>query len=216
MLRIVHVVDDDEAVRRTTARTLSSAGFVPECYSSGNEFLARLETAQPGCILLDLRMPGLCGLSVQSALLDRQVDWPILVLTGYADLSAAVTALKNGALEFLQKPCRRGELVPALETGFRLLKARLQQVRRVGEAKTQISSLSPRELSVLHALADGMSHKVVAHHLGISIRTVEVHRARLLAKLGVRTLSEALRISFSAAMPARLGLPAAAFVDSPN
>ena len=198
MSAVVHVVEDDEGVRRTTARVLASAGFTPECYSSGTEFLDRVATATPGCILLDVRMPGLCGLSVQSALVERNICWPILILTGYADLSAAVVALKKGALEFLQKPCRKAELVPALESAFRILDAKLEQEERVELAKGQLALLTPRETAVFECLAQGMSHKVAAFHLGLSIRTVEVHRARLLSKLGVRTLSEALAISFAA------------------
>lgn len=215
--RVVHVVDDDEGVRRITSRTLASAGFEPVCYASGAEFLGLMPAASPGCILLDIRMPDLDGLRVQELLQQRGTDWPILILTGYADLGAAIAAMKRGALEFLQKPCRKPELVSALNAAFSVLEVRKEQAERLAVAQSSLARLSPREIEVLEALGQGMAHKVVAHELGISIRTVEVHRAQLLKKLGVRSLSEALRISFEAkAGAAQTRLPSRAIVDSPS
>lgn len=196
--RIVHVIDDDEAVRRTTARTVSSAGFEPSCHASGKEFLEAACAAPPGCVLLDIRMPEISGLQVLEALVERRIVWPVLILTGYADLPAAIASLKQGALEFLQKPCRKRELVPALYAAFAELDVRLANEGRIEMARSKLSMLSPREKDVLRLLAEGLPHKLVAFELGISVRTVEVHRSQLLRKLDVRSLSAALRISFEA------------------
>lgn len=212
--RIVHIVDDDDAVRRTTARTVNSAGFDAFCFPSGKEFLKAANTASPGCILLDIRMPEMSGLQVLEAIAERQLVWPVLILTGHADLSAAITSLKQGALEFLQKPSRKRELVPALDAAFAKLDARLENEARIRRARSKLATLSPRETDVLGLLAEGLPHKLVAYELDISVRTVEVHRSQLLRKLGVRSLSAALRISFEADVSEPKLLPKD--VETPN
>lgn len=196
--RIVHLVDDDDAVCRTTARVIESAGFDVSCYLSGKDFLQAASTATPGCILLDVRMPEMSGLQVLEALAERRISWPVLILTGHADLPVAITSLKRGAVEFLQKPCRKRELMPALYAAFAELELRLKRAKRIEMARSKLACLSPREAEVLRLLEDGMPHKLVAFELGISVRTVEVHRSQLLRKLDVRSLSAALRISFEA------------------
>lgn len=196
---IVHIVDDDEALRRTTSRILESAGYCTDAYCSGDEFLERMDAARPGCVILDVRMPGSDGLSVQDAMRARNVDWPILMLTGYADVKAAVKSLKAGAVDFLQKPYRRQQLIEAIAIAQARFADQSGAARVKLAARTRIDRLTPREAETLSELRKGLPHKIAAHNLGISVRTVEVHRAQALRKLEVRTLPEALQIFFEAA-----------------
>lgn len=197
--KLVHVVDDDEAIRRTITRMAGSAGYSAIGYASGDEFLAAVDSAEPGCVILDLQMPGADGLQVQRAMEERQSQFPVLVLTGHADVGSAVAALKGGAVDFLQKPLRRRQLIDALDSANRRLDEATDQIRRRNEAQACLDRLSPREVDSLEQLRKGLSHKMIAHNLGISVRTVEVHRASILRKFGVRSLSEALQIVFDAA-----------------
>ena len=197
MSNVVHVVDDDEGVRRTIARIVRDAGYTPREYCSGDAFLAEAQDAEPGCVVLDIRMPGTDGLGVQEQLGDRQAEFPVLILTGHADVDSAVGALKGGAVDFLRKPFRKQQLVEAIGTAQRRLAEGADQARRQKEARALVVRLSPREAETLELLRQGLPHKLVAHQLGISIRTVEVHRSNIMRKLEVRSLSEALEILFA-------------------
>ena len=194
----VHIVDDDEGMRRTIARIVGAAGYPVHEYSSGDAFLAEAASAAPGCVVLDLDMPGVGGLRVQQILSERQIALSVLILTGHGDVGAAVEALKGGAVDFLQKPFRRQQLIEAVEAAHRRLELESEALQRREEARARIDLLSPREKETLEELRRGLAHKVVAYNLGISIRTVEEHRARILRKLEVRSLSEALQILFDA------------------
>lgn len=195
----VHIVDDDDGLRRTTSRIMEAAGYRTYAYSSGDDFLEKIGDAEPGCVILDVRMPGTDGLSVQETMRERNVDWPILILTGYADVGAAVQSLKAGAVDFLQKPYRRQQLIDVVGIAQRRLADRTLETRKRSDARSRLARLTPREAETLSELRKGLPHKVAAHNLGISIRTVEVHRAQALRKLEVRTLPEALQIFFEAA-----------------
>ncbi|WP_066724400.1 response regulator FixJ [Sphingomonas pituitosa] len=196
----IHLVDDEESVRRSTSFMLRTSGYDVDTYPSGVAFLDKIEEAKPGCILLDVRMPEMDGIEVQAELARRGVKLPVIVLTGHGDVGTAVAAMKGGALDFLEKPFEKDALVAALERGFERLEEGDAAVASQAEAERRIAMLSPREQDVLRGLVRGHPNKTIAYDLGISPRTVEVHRANAMAKLEARSLSEALRLAFAAGL----------------
>lgn len=198
--RIVHLVDDDEAIRRSAGFMLKTSGFQVKTYASGVELLKEARELPPGCILLDVRMPEMDGLQVQEALKERGIGLPVIVMTGHGDVGVAVQAMKAGAVDFIEKPFEKAVLLSAIEEGF----ARIEQAgrgrARAEEAQTRLQALTPRERDVLEGLVRGHPNKTIAYDLEISPRTVEIHRANLMSKLGVASLSEALRIAFAAGL----------------
>ena len=198
--RTVHIVDDDAAIRRSAGFLLTSSGYRVEGWPSGVEFLKDVRHATAGCILLDVRMPGMDGLEVQQALAEQGVALPVIVLTGHADVAIAVRAMKAGAVDFIEKPFERGVLLAAIEAAFARLEDGARKTSSAQDAARAIAALTPREHEVLDGLARGLPNKTIAYDLGISARTVEVHRANLMAKLGVRSFSDALRIAFAAGL----------------
>ena len=197
---LVHLVDDEEAIRRSTGFMLKTSGFRVETYESGVELLKRGKALAPGCILLDVRLPHMDGLEVQQTLRDQGIGLPVIVMTGHGDITVAVRAMKGGAVDFVEKPFEKSVLLSALQEGFSRLERAERSSERARDAEVLIASLTARERDVLEGLAEGLSNKTIAYDLGISPRTVEIHRANLMEKLGVRSLSEALRIAFAAGM----------------
>lgn len=197
-LRLVHLVDDDEAIRRSVGFMLKTSGFTVKTYESGIELMKAAGGLETGCILLDIRMPGMDGLEVQKALRDKGVALPVIIMTGHGDVSLAVQAMKAGAVDFIEKPFEKAVLLSAIEHSMERLKRSAANQDRAGEAVVRLQALTPREREVLDGLAKGLPNKTIAYDLGISPRTVEIHRANVMAKLGVRSLSEALRIAFAA------------------
>ncbi|SFK00700.1 two component transcriptional regulator, LuxR family [Sphingomonas sp. NFR04] len=193
----IHLVDDEESVRRSTSFMLRTSGYDVDTYGSGVDFLGKVADAKPGCILLDVRMPEMDGIEVQAELAKRGVKLPVIVLTGHGDVGTAVAAMKGGAIDFLEKPFEKDALVEALERGFERLEEGDAALASRAEAERRIALLSPREQDVLRGLARGYPNKTIAYDLGISPRTVEVHRANAMAKLEARSLSEALRLAFA-------------------
>jgi two-component system response regulator FixJ len=198
--RLIHIVDDEEAIRRSAGFMLKTSGFAVETWSSGVEFLKQVRNAKPGCILLDVRMPEMDGLEVQQALAERGIAMPVVVLTGHGDISIAVRAMKAGAVDFIEKPFEKAVLLSAIESAFARLDDVEGRASRASEAAVLVAGLTGREQDVLKGLAHGLPNKTIAYDLGISPRTVEVHRANLMTKLNVRSLSEALRIAFAAGL----------------
>lgn len=196
--RVVHIVDDEDAIRRSAGFMLKKSGFTVNAWVSGVEFLKHVKNAEQGCILLDVRMPEMDGLEVQQKLSERGVSMPVVVLTGHGDVSIAVRAMKAGAVDFIEKPFEKAVLLTAIESAFERLADADGRASRAADAAVLIAALSAREQDVLKGLAQGLPNKTIAYDLGISPRTVEVHRANLMTKLGVRSLSEALRIAFAA------------------
>lgn len=196
--RLIHLVDDDEAIRRSAGFMLKTSGFRVETYESGVELLKDAAKLEPGCILLDIRMPGMDGLEVQQALKDKGVTLPVIIMTGHGDVSLAVQAMKAGAIDFIEKPFEKALLMSAVEQAFDRLSRAETHRDRAEDAAVRLQSLTPREREVLDGLARGLPNKTIAYDLGISARTVEIHRANLMTKLEVRSLSEALRIAFAA------------------
>ena len=197
-LRLIHLVDDDEAIRRSAGFMLKTSGFRVQTYENGAELLKAAHDLEPGCILLDIRMPGLDGLEVQRTLRDKGVTLPVIIMTGHGDVSLAVQAMKAGAVDFIEKPFEKAVLIGAIENGLERLERITGNRQRADEATARLNALTPRERDVLDGLAKGLPNKTIAYDLGISPRTVEIHRANLMTKLCVRSLSEALRLAFAA------------------
>lgn len=198
--RLVHVVDDEDSIRRSAKFMLSTSGYAVETWETGVAFLKEAKTAQPGCILLDVRMPEMDGLEVQQALNERGITMPVIILTGHGDIGIAVRAMKAGAVDFIEKPFEKAVLMSAIEAAHARLEKNAADFERNEEAHVMLGKLTSREREVLEGLAKGLPNKTIAYDLDISPRTVEVHRANLMTKLGVRSLSEALRVAFAAGM----------------
>ena len=196
--KLVHLVDDDASVRRSVGFMLKTSGHRVETYDSGAEFLKHGAHLEQGCILLDIRMPGMDGLEVQQALLDKGVGLPVIVMTGHGDVGLAVKAMKAGAVDFIEKPFQKETLLSSLQEGFGRLSHKEATLAQSKIAAVRLNALTARERDVLDGLAQGLPNKTIGYDLGISPRTVEIHRANLMSKLGVHSLSELLRIAFSA------------------
>jgi two-component system response regulator FixJ len=191
--RTVYVLDDDEAVRRSLERLLHSAKFEPVTFEYPDAFLIAAKTIKTGCLLLDIRLQGMNGLEVQQHLNSIRRDLPVIVMTSQGDIQTAVRAMRAGAIDFLEKPYSDRALLSSIEMAF----ATGRQSDRddeIADASRRIAALSPREREVLEGLMDGHSNKVIAYNLGLSVRTVEVHRARMMDRLGMRQLAKALRL----------------------
>lgn len=200
--RTVFLVDDDEAIRHSASFMLRHAGFLVKTFPDGMSFLEDVRPEYQGCILLDVRMPGMDGLAVQSALKQRGITMPIIILTGHGDVPVAVEAMKGGAIEFLEKPYEKQTLVAAIESAFEQLDSQTADDRRGKEAEAKLTALTPREKEVLECLVSGLTNKGIAQALSISPRTVEIHRAHMMEKLEADSLSAALRIAFLAGLNA--------------
>ena len=196
--KLVHIVDDDESVRRSAAFMLRHAGYRVESYVSGVAFLKEAKSAERGCVLLDVRMPEMDGLEVQQEMVRRGIDMPVVILTGHGDVGVAVKAMRAGAVNFIEKPYEKEALLGAIEEAYGRLDRNHGRDIKAGEAKVRLASLTGRELDVLNGLVAGNPNKTIAYDLGISPRTVEIYRANMMEKLRVRSLSEALRIAFIA------------------
>jgi two-component system response regulator FixJ len=196
--RLVHLVDDDSGIRRSVGFMLKTSGHRVETYESGAQLLKNSGELDEGCVLLDIRMPGMDGLEVQRTLQERGVGLPVIIMTGHGDVSLAVRAMKAGAVDFIEKPFAKETLLESLEEGYRRLARKEATDDRVRDAAVRLQALTPRERDVLDGLAQGLPNKTIAYDLGISPRTVEIHRANLMTKLQARSLSEALRIAFTA------------------
>ncbi len=203
--RTVHLVDDEEAIRRSVGFMLRTAGFDVVSYASGVAFLAAATIAPPGCVLLDIRMPEIDGLAVQRILAERGLALPIVVLTGHGDITLSVRAIKAGAIDFLEKPFEKAALLRAIEEAFVQLDRACADNLDAASATLRLAALTPRERDVLIGLVRGQPNKITAYDLGISTRTVEVHRANLMHKLEVGSLSDVLRIAFAAEIDRDLG-----------
>jgi two-component system response regulator FixJ len=202
MRKLIYLVDDDDFVRDATAYLLRANDYEVREFDNSPKFMENLEEARPACIMLDIGMPELDGLQTQDLLNKRGIAFPVLILTGQGDVARAVRAMKNGAVEFLEKPYQEGELLEALDKAFEVLDQRVLQCGRQQEAQRKIAALSKREREVMQGLLDGLPNKIIAFKLGLSIRTVESFRATLMEKLGVRTVSAAVRLALLADLPA--------------
>jgi two-component system, LuxR family, response regulator FixJ len=189
----VHVIDDDDAVREALAVLLTESGFTVRSYRSATEFLAVLDRVPAGCIVSDIRMPGIDGLELQQRLKVAQTNLPLIFITGHGDIPMAVQALRDGAVDFIEKPFDEDVLLDAVKNA--LESARSKSAESVpNDVYIRLETLTPREHEVLKCLVAGNANKITAFQLGMSIRTVEVHRARIMQKMGARSLSELVRL----------------------
>lgn len=195
----VYVVDDDPAIRRSLERLLDATGFRVISYATPTAFLGAADDLAMGCVLLDLRMPEMDGFEVQARLLLINPDLPVIVITAQGDVQTAVRAMKAGAVDFIEKPYSDDALIAAIESALETGAAKGRAVD-IAAAAVLIDTLTPREREVLEALVAGQPNKVIAFSLGISVRTVEVHRSRMMDHLGVRQLGQAVRLSVLASL----------------
>jgi len=189
----VHIVDDDEAVARTVARTARSIGFETRQFASPAGFLGSLDELEPGIICLDVKMPGMSGIELLKLLMKKQIDWPVIMLSGFAEVGSTIEAFRSGAVHFLRKPFKQAELVEALTEAAEIGRRRLSQAIDPKQLDA-LKRLTQRERQVLEEIARGLQSKEVAWKLGISVRTVDVHRSNILAKLSARNTSQAVAI----------------------
>jgi two-component system, LuxR family, response regulator FixJ len=195
------VVDDDFDVRTSISFMLASDDLEATTFGGGEELLSAVAGLVPGCILLDVRMPRMDGFEVMEALRQRHIDWPIIVMTGHGEVPVAVRAMKNGAIDFIEKPFGEEVLSSSLERGFLLLDEKSSKDQHRRSAQERIASLSAREREVLQGLLAGLPNKLVADRLGISLRTVEMHRANMMDRLRVKSLAEALTLAVQSDLP---------------
>ena len=191
----VHIVDDDAAVRDSLALLLSLRGYRTAMFASAEDFLAALQPGWSGCILADIRMPGMSGLQMQAELARRGVGIPVVVLTAHGDVTSARAAFRADAVDFLEKPFDDEALVAAIESAYARERSRLGESVHQAARERVVAQLTPREREVLDLVTQGLHNREVGERLAISPRTVEVHKARVMAKLGARSLAELLRLT---------------------
>jgi len=192
---VVHVVDDDDAIRHAVVFQLETAGYAARDYASAEAFLEALPKVRSGCVITDVRMPGLNGLELVHRLNALGFEAPIILMTGHGDIPLAVEAMKAGVVDFIEKPLDDEILLRAIGSVFSKAASPDQRVGEQRELKARFDSLSPRERDVLTGVMAGKPNKIMAYDLGISIRTVEVHRAGLMTKTGASSLSELIRMA---------------------
>ena len=197
---VVHLIDDDEGVRQAVAFLLSSAGLAVRVHESAVAFLDVLPSLQPGCIVSDVRMPGMDGLELQRRLKSLGVTLPMIIMTGHADVSLAVEAMKAGAVDFIEKPFDDELILSAIRAALDLYDKTGYRETEIAQTQAKLKSLSTREREVLDGLLAGYPNKTIAYDLGLSARTVEVHRASLMTKMGATSLSELVRMSLVAGL----------------
>jgi len=197
---VVHLIDDDEGVRQAVAFLLSSAGLAVRVHESAVAFLEALPSLQPGCIVSDVRMPGMDGLELQRRLKSLGVTLPMIIMTGHADVSLAVEAMKAGAVDFIEKPFDDELILSAIRAALDLYDKTGYRETEIAQTQAKLKSLSTREREVLDGLLAGHPNKTIAYDLGLSARTVEVHRASLMTKMGATSLSELVRMSLVAGL----------------
>lgn len=197
---VVHVVDDDAAVRGSLALLLDQFGLATATYSSAEALLAASSTLAPGCLIVDVRMPGMDGVALQAELAARGVPHPVIVVTAYADVALAVRVMKMGAVDLIEKPYAGEAIVAAVRAALGRMEDTRQQQIAAAAATARIATLTPREHEVLAQLLEGRPNKAIAHALGISPRTVEIHRANLMDKLDCGSLAEVIRLALAAGL----------------
>ncbi len=190
---MVRVVDDDEAFRTAITRLLKAGGYEVRAYSSAGDFLLEEEDSRPGCVVLDLKMPGPDGLELQSAIARRANPLPIVFLTAHGDIAASVRAMKNGAEDFLTKPVKKEALFAAIESALVRDDRRRSEAEERDRIRRRFEALSPRERAVLEHVVAGRLNKQIASAIGTSERTVKAHRARVMSKMGASSVAELVR-----------------------
>jgi FixJ family two-component response regulator len=192
---VVHVVDDDQALRNAVGRLLRHAGYEPHLYASAEEYLAAPETTEPACVLIDLRMPGTSGLSLQEALAKRDHPHPVIFLTGHGDIRSTVQAMLGGALDFLTKPVKAEQLLPAIALAIEKDLERRARREYLGTVKARYATLTPRERQVMSGVVEGLLNKQIGYVLHSAERTVKTHRSRVMEKMQAHSVPELVRFA---------------------
>jgi len=192
---VVFVVDDDTAIRRSLGFLIESIGLAVESYETAEHFLDAYDPERPGCLILDVRMPGMSGLNLQEELAKRHAELPIIIVTGYAEVPMAVRALKSGAVDFIEKPFSDQLLLERVGEAIESDRQRRQARRELDEAVALFATLTIREREVLAGVVLGKPNKVIATELGVGTKTVEAHRAKLMKKLKVYSLADLIRLA---------------------
>jgi two-component system, LuxR family, response regulator FixJ len=187
---LVYLVDDDEAIRDSLGLLLRSVGLACEVYASALDFLAAYDPSRHSCVIADIRMPGLSGLELQQRLNEQRAEVPVIFITGHGDVPMAVNAMKSGASDFIQKPFRDQDLIDRIHKALAKDSERRASRAQEDVIRERLSALTPRETEVMRRVVRGQANKVIALDLGVSQRTVELHRARVMRKLKMRSLAE--------------------------
>jgi two-component system response regulator FixJ len=204
---VIFIVDDDVAVRDSLEILLQSAGHAVRSFASGQEFLDVVSSLGPGCLIVDVRMPGMDGFELQRRLGERQLSIPVIVITGHGDVPMAVRAIRGGAVDFIEKPFSERAIFDSIRLALSRLAAHEADSRAAADPAIlrRLALLSPREREVLDGLVEGLPNKTIAYDLKISPRTVEIHRARVMDKMQARSLSELVRLALAAGIEPRQG-----------
>ncbi|MFN0135360.1 MAG: response regulator transcription factor [Phycisphaerae bacterium] len=192
---VVIVVDDDPSVRRSVSALLAAHGYVVREFASGAEFLASPEIGRPGCIVMDLRMPGMSGLDVQAALAEKKLNPRIVFITGYGDVPSTVRAMKGGAVDFLEKPFKSQDLLEAVDRALKQDTTRRAESAREDEIRRRFERLTRREFEVVEQVVRGLTNKAIAIGFGISEKTIKVHRGRAMTKVEADSLAQLVRMA---------------------
>jgi FixJ family two-component response regulator len=191
---MVYIVDDDDGMRRALGILMSTVGYQPAAFAGPREFLAKYDPMQPGCLVLDVRMPEMSGLEVQQHLNRNGSMLPVILVSGHGDIPMAVQAMKDGAFDFLQKPFRDQELLDRINAALKVDAENRASVDRLADLKQRADSLTPREREVMALVVDGKANKVIAIDLALSERTVEIHRANAMEKMGARSVAHLVKM----------------------
>jgi RNA polymerase sigma factor (sigma-70 family) len=191
---IVFVVDDDQAMRNSLKWLIESVGVQVESFSSADEFLAQYQPGRAGCLVLDVRMPGMSGLDLQEYLVENNIQIPVVIITGHGDVPMAVRAMKSGAIDFIEKPFNDEVLLDAIRRAIAYEEQQRSQYSEHLAIQERLSHLTPREHEVMQMVTDGKSNKEIANALGVSAKTIEAHRARVMEKMQARSLAELVRM----------------------
>lgn len=194
----VFIVDDDPAIRQAMEFLMRSVDMKCQIYRSADEFFRAADETRSGCLVLDIRMPGMSGLELQERLRERGSSLPIIFITGHADVPMAVDAMQKGAFDFIQKPFRDQDLLERIAAAMKSERAKRAEHERKSDVVDRLGRLTPREREVMELVVSGKPNKVVAYELGVSQRTVEIHRARVMDKMGARSLADLVRMTLEA------------------
>ncbi len=191
---VIYLVDDDEGMRRALSVLMTTVGYNAVAFARPGEFLAKFDPDQHGCLVLDVRMPEMSGLEVQQHLNRSGALVPVILITGHGDIPMAVQAMKDGAFDFLQKPFRDQELLDRINAALKQDAENRAMVEQQADLRRRAESLTPRELEVMNLVVDGKANKVIAIDLGLSERTVEIHRANVMEKMGARSVAHLVKM----------------------
>lgn len=193
----IYIVDDDDSMREALTLLLKTVGYSTASFSRPSEFLAKYDANHPGCVVLDVRMPEMSGLEVQQHLNRSGAIVPVILVTGHGDIPMAVQAMKDGAFDFLQKPFRDQDLIDRINAALKQDAENRQIIERDADLRRRAESLTPREREVMAAVVDGKANKVIAIDLGLSERTVEIHRSNVMEKMGARSVAHLVKMDLT-------------------